>query len=204
MSHCSNPWWGQALINSLYLSHPSKSDSPSVCLKQVIWFLSWAVLLGGKYLARNAFFNSFHVVMEFDGRDCSQALALSLREKGNKRRRMASGSTPLHLSVSANCTNTERCKFGSSVGLPEKWFCCMICSREGFNSKLLAWIVGLTILEWGSSWDGTEKSLRGRFAFWAYAIWAWIRSTWRLMCKKHSISSIGSTRSSSEVRVLGI
>jgi hypothetical protein len=138
MSHFSSPWCGQALINSLYLSHASKSDSPSVCLKQVIWFLSCAVLLGGKYLARNAFLSSFHVVMELDGRDCSHALARSLRENGNRRKRMASGSTPFAFNVSANCTKTERCKFGSSVGFPENWFCCTICSRDGLSSKLFA------------------------------------------------------------------
>jgi len=164
MSHFSIPWCGQALINSLYLSYASKSDSLFVCLKQVIWFLSCAVLLGGKYLARNAFLSSFHVEMELDGRDCSHALARSLREKGNKRMRMALGSTPLHLNVSANCTKIERCKFGSSVGFPENWFCCTIRSREGLSSKLFAAIAGRTMLVWGSSSEGTANSLSGRLS----------------------------------------
>lgn len=69
----------------------------------------------GKYLARKAVFNSFHVVIEFDRRDCSHTLALFLRENWKSRSRIASRSTPLLFSVSANCTNTDMYKFGSSV-----------------------------------------------------------------------------------------
>src|ERR1051325_8361037 len=79
--------------------------------------LSIAVLLGGKYLVKKTFFNSSQVVIEFEGRDWSQARALSLKEKGNRRNRIASGFTPFAFTVSAYCTNTNRCKFGSSVGL---------------------------------------------------------------------------------------
>lgn len=61
-----------------------------------------------KYLPRKAFFNSFYVVIEFYGRDYSHALALSLRENGKIRSRMASGSTPLHLRVLANCMFINR------------------------------------------------------------------------------------------------
>jgi len=40
-------------------------------------------LLGGKNLARKALINSPQVVMQPDGKECNQALALSLNEKGN-------------------------------------------------------------------------------------------------------------------------
>lgn len=97
INHSYNPLWVHALIKSLYHCHASKSDSPSICPKQLIWFLNCVVLIGMKYLARNTFFNSFHVVMEFDGRDCNWALALSLREKGNRHNRMVMGSMLRHL-----------------------------------------------------------------------------------------------------------
>jgi hypothetical protein len=55
------------------------------------------------------------------------------RGKGKRRDRMNSGSTPLLFSVSANWTNTERYKFGSSVGFPINWVCYTICNRECLN-----------------------------------------------------------------------
>ncbi|MCI73473.1 hypothetical protein A2U01_0094737, partial [Trifolium medium] len=76
-----------------------------------------------------------------------QALALSLKENGKRRSRIASGSTPLAFSVSTYYTNTDKWRFGSSVGEPENWFCCTICNIAGFNSKFLASMVGGAILE---------------------------------------------------------
>src|SRR6266487_6129061 len=119
---------------SLYPSHASKRDSLSFCLNSIIWALSLAVLLGGKYLARKTFFNSFHVVTELGCRDWSQALALSRNENGNKRSLIASGLIPLALTVSAYCKNVDKCRLGSSVGFPENWFCCTIDNNEGLSS----------------------------------------------------------------------
>lgn len=63
----------------------------------VIWFRRTAILLGAKYLARNTLFKSFQVVIEFSGRESNHDRALSLREKGNSLRRIASGEAPLVL-----------------------------------------------------------------------------------------------------------
>jgi hypothetical protein len=68
-----------------------------------------AVLLGGKYLARNTLQRSSQVVIELSGREFNQDRALSLREKGNSLRQIASGEAPLVLNVSANWINTFKC-----------------------------------------------------------------------------------------------
>ena len=109
ISHCSRPWCGQALNRSLYLSQASKSDSPRFWLNLEIWFLRTAVLLGGKYLARNTLLRSSQVVIELGGRESNQSRALSLREKGNDLSRIASGEAPLHFKVSANCIQVFKC-----------------------------------------------------------------------------------------------
>lgn len=160
MSQFSSPWYGHALISSLNHSYASKRDFASVCLKHVIWFPSCIVLLDNKYIYRNTFLRLFHVVMEFYIRDYSHALALSLRDIGNKMIWMTCGLMPLHLRVSVNCTKIERCKFGSSIGFPHSWFNCI---REGFNIKLFTAMTGRTMLEWGSSSEGTIKSFNGRW-----------------------------------------
>lgn len=162
MSHFSRRWWRHSIIMSLYHSQASKRDSPSICLNVVTWFISTFILLGGKYLAKKAFFSSLQVVIELAGRDYIQDLDLYLRIKENKHKWISSRFTLLVFNVSAYCTNTDIWRFGSSVGFPENWLCCTICSREGFNSKLFSWIAGGIILERGSSWGGTVKSLRGR------------------------------------------
>lgn len=64
---------------------------------------------------------------------------------------------------------TFKCWFRFSVGRPANWFYCTICNKEGFNSKLLAVIVGLTILECCSSLEGKVNSLSG-LQFWSSAI----------------------------------
>lgn len=135
ISHGSSPWCGKILSVSLYLSHTLKNDLLSFCLNPLIWLLSKVVLLGGKYLAKKTFFNSSHVVMELDSKDYSHALALSLNEKGKICNRITSGLTPLAFTISAYCTNPDRWRFESSVGLPENWFCCTTCNSEDFNSK---------------------------------------------------------------------
>jgi len=67
---------------------------------------------------RKALVNSSYVVMQPNGRDCNQALALSLNEKGNKRRRIPSLETPFNLNVSHTSKKTERCRFESSQRVP--------------------------------------------------------------------------------------
>ena len=47
--------------------------------------------------------------MELAGRESNQKRALSLREKGNSLKRIASGVAPLVLKVSANWINTFKC-----------------------------------------------------------------------------------------------
>jgi len=84
----------------------------------VIWFLTLAILLGGKNLARKTLVSSSHVVIHPDGKECSQALALSLSEKGNNHTRIASMETPLSFNMSHTSKKTERCKFEASKGVP--------------------------------------------------------------------------------------
>lgn len=138
ISHFSRSWWGHSLIMSLYYSYALKSVSPSVCLNVVIWFLNTVVLLGGKYLAKNAFLSSFQVLMEFAGRDCSRALALSLREKGKRHKQMASGSTSLLFNMSVYCTNTDRWRLGSSVGLLENGYVSLSVAKKVSIRKCLS------------------------------------------------------------------
>jgi len=87
-------------------------------VKEVIWLHKLAVLLGGKNLARKAFVSSSHVEIDPGGSECSHALALSLSENGNRRRRMASVDAPFIFSVSQTPRKTERCRLGSSISEP--------------------------------------------------------------------------------------
>lgn len=48
------------------------------------------------------------MVIEFTGGDCNHALALPLRENGNKCSLMTFGFAPLLFNVSANYTNTDK------------------------------------------------------------------------------------------------
>lgn len=72
------------------------------------------------------------MVIEFAGRDSSNDLALCLREKGNKRKCIASGGAPFLFNVSASWMNTFGCCLGFSVGRPANWFCCKICNNADF------------------------------------------------------------------------
>jgi len=85
--------------------------------------------------------------MHPDDKDCNQALALSLKEKGNRHRWIASVETPLSFNISHTSKKTERCIFGSSKGVPPKWNCCTIEMNAGLNSKWLASTVGRAMLE---------------------------------------------------------
>jgi len=87
-------------------------------MKLVIQFLKLTVLLGGKNLARIVLANSSQVVMHPDGKECNHALALSLKEKGNRHRRIASVETPLSFNVLHISKKIERYRFRSSKGVP--------------------------------------------------------------------------------------
>jgi len=104
-------------------------------------------LLAGKNLARKALVNSSHVVMHPDGKECNQALALSLNEKGNKCRQIASMENLLNFSVLHTSKKIERCRFGFFKDVPPNWDCSTIKMSGGLSSKLLASIVGRAILE---------------------------------------------------------
>ena len=113
----------------------------------MIWFLKLAILLRGKNLARKALVNSSQVVVHPDGKECNEALALSLNAKGNKRWWIASVETPLSFNVSQTSQKTERCRFRSSKGVPPNWDCCTIEMSAGLSSKLLVSRVGQAMLE---------------------------------------------------------
>lgn len=60
--------------------------------------------------------------MEFAGRDCSYAHALSYKEKGNNLSQIRVGSTLLAFNVMQNLTKIDKCKLGFLVGSLENWF----------------------------------------------------------------------------------
>jgi len=161
MSHFSKPWWGQILSISLKRSHASYRDSPSFWLNRVIWSLSLAVLEGRKNRERNDRLIWCHEVMEPTSREWNQALALSLKEKGKRWSLMASWFS---FKVPLSLRKVEICKFGSSVGDPENWFCCTKLSSASLISKLSSSTVGYTIIACGSSIEGVAYSLRVRSA----------------------------------------
>lgn len=170
MSHFSRPWWAHSLIISLYHSQASKSDYLSICLNLIMWYLSIVVFLRGKYMAKNSFFSSFQVVIELVGKDYSQALALSLRESGNKRRWITSGFTLLVFT----CLHTIQTL--TDEDLDPLWDFLWTGSVAWFAIEnisirsCLPYYTGGIILECGSSWDGTVKSLSGWLS--GSAIWS--------------------------------
>lgn len=76
--------------------------------------------------------------MEFYGRDCSHALALSLKKNGKLLVKNLIGETPFILRVLWDSKNIDKYKFGYFVGKLNNWFCCTMDSKKGFNLKLLA------------------------------------------------------------------
>ena len=80
--------------------------------------------------------------MNPEGKECSHALVLSLNEKGNKYNRITSVETPLSFNVSHTSKNTERCKLGSSSGVPLNWDHCTMEIRADLCSKLWASMLG--------------------------------------------------------------
>jgi len=85
--------------------------------------------------------------MQSDGKEWNQALALSFKEKWSKRSRIASLETSFNFSASHTSKKTERCKFGSSKGVPPNWECCIMEISAGLSSKLLASTAGRVMLE---------------------------------------------------------
>ena len=98
-------------------------------------------------MARKALVNSSQLVMHPDGKECNQALALSLNEKGNKHRRIASVETPSSFNVSHTSKRAKKCRFDPSKGVPPNWDCCTIEMSVSLSLKLLASIVGRAMLE---------------------------------------------------------
>ena len=85
--------------------------------------------------------------MHHGDKECSQALVVSLSEKGNDRSRMASVETPLSFNVLHNSKKTEKCKFRFSEGVPPNWDCCTIEMKADLNSKLFASTLGWAMLQ---------------------------------------------------------
>ena len=56
--------------------------------------------------------------MHPEGKECSHALALSLKEKGNNRNLIALVETPLSFNVLHTSKSAERCRLGSSSEVP--------------------------------------------------------------------------------------
>ena len=81
-----------------------------------------------------------------NGQVRSHALTLSLKEKGNKRRWLASLEAPLIFMVSHTSKKIERYKLGSSMGVPPNCDCFTIEIRVDLNLKLLVVTSGLVML----------------------------------------------------------
>ena len=140
------PWWGHCHCRSLKHSYASYKDSSVYCLKLVSSWWYFIVLPGRKYLVRKAFKSKSYEVIEFGANEFNHNFAFSLKENGNNLRRIASVLTPFILKGSQISKKVARCAFGSSLGNPPNWYCETIWIMASLISKLLASIVGLTIL----------------------------------------------------------
>jgi len=90
--------------------------------------------------------SSSHVVVNPRGKEWSHAHALSLREKGNKCRCIASLAAPLIFKVSQTLRNTKRCRLGSFKSALSNYDCYIMEMSASFSSKLLAGMRGIVIL----------------------------------------------------------
>jgi len=97
-------------------------------------------------------------MMHPKGKECGYAVALSLNEKGNNHNRIALVETPLSFNVSHTSKNTERCKLGSSSGIPPNWDCCNMEIRAALSSKLCASTLSRAILDAMPWTPGVTKS----------------------------------------------
>jgi len=156
-------------------------------VNRVIWSLNLAVLEGGKNRVRNACLIWSHEVIEPTSNEWNQALALSLKEKG---KRCSLTASWFAFKVPPSLKKVEICRFGSSVGDPENWFCCTKLRSAGLISKLLPSTVGYTIIVCGYSVEGVAYSLRVCSA----AITLLICASLFLLCKNLSISGTNSPR----------
>jgi len=86
--------------------------------------------------------------MEPTSNEWNQALALSLKEKG---KRCSLTASWFAFKVPLSLKKVEICRFGSSAGDPENWFCCTKLSSAGLILKLLPSTVGYTIIACGST-----------------------------------------------------
>ena len=69
-------------------------------------------------MARKTLVSSSHVVIEPRVKEWSHNYALSLREKVNKCKHIASMEATSIFKVSHTSRKTDRCKFGSFMGVP--------------------------------------------------------------------------------------
>jgi len=145
--HHGCPWCWHRLNRSLKCSQASYSDSSSLWPKVVIWFLKLDILLGRKNFAKKTLVSSSLLVMHPGGKEWSDAVTLSLSEKGNSRYRIASIETLLSFNVSHISNNTERYKLGHSNGVPPNWNCCTMEMRANLSLKFWASTFGRAILE---------------------------------------------------------
>ena len=140
-----NPWWGHFLIASLYLSHASYKDSPWNLVKFVVSFLNLAIFAGGKNLLKNLLDKSAQFPIDSYGSELNHAKALSLNEKGNSYKRIASSVTPFLLMVLQYYRNLAKWSSGVSFEYPPNWWASTICMSPGLISKLFAWTAGLLV-----------------------------------------------------------
>ena len=82
-------------------------------------------------------------------------LTLSLREKGNKQRWIASQEVALIFKVSRTSRKAERRKLGSSMGMPPNCICYTIETMVGLSSRLIAVMGDLVMLGVMSLTPGT-------------------------------------------------
>jgi len=124
--------------------------------------------------------------MEPTSNEWNQALALSLKEKGKRCSLMASWFA---FKVPLSLKKVEICRFRSSAGDLENWFCCTKLSSACLISKLLPSTIGYTIIAYGSSVEGVAYSLRVRST-----IAVLFCASLFLLCKNLSISGTYSPR----------
>lgn len=202
--------WSTTFLASDVGMLSSSSYSAPTHRRVILHQFSWSMWFGSSIVLfcsvesikqGTSFFITFRVVIELDGRDCSQALALSLKEKGNSRNQVASGSMPLLFSVSANWQTQRDVDLGPPLGYHRTSSATRFSAEKVLVRNCYLGSSRLTIIEWGSFLDGKTKYSSGRLSTSSISkrIW-WIQ---RLICIKHSISYIGWTRFP-ELRVLRI
>ena len=147
------PWWGHLLSSSLNLSHALYKLSSSSWWKDVISFLNFALLVGGKYFIKNLSAKSFHVVIESGGKEFNHVRAQSLKEYEKSLSLNAYSDAPAILKASLISKNSLGWRWGSSDGNPLNCpTICNIWNITSFSSKLASCTSGLTIagcITWG-------------------------------------------------------